>query len=92
VIAIENKQKIYRTNWQTFYVRFQEHFRDFKYGNGKYKFAQHFIDNKHSIVLMEDIMEILHVTKKPSLMNTLERVHIYNVTRLGNQISDKRTV
>jgi len=25
-------------------------------------------------------------------MNTLERFHIYNVTRLDNQITDKRTV
>jgi hypothetical protein len=45
-------------------IRFQEHFRDFKYGNGKSKFAQHLIDNKYSIALIEDSMEILHVSKK----------------------------
>jgi hypothetical protein len=42
---------------------------------------------------MEDIMEILHITKKRSMMNyTLERFHIYNVTGLDNQINDKCTV
>jgi hypothetical protein len=56
------QQKIYRLNRQTFHIRFQEHFRDFKYKNGKSKFA-HLIDNGHSITTMENVMEILHVTK-----------------------------
>jgi hypothetical protein len=42
-----------------FYAEFQELFRDFKYGNGKSKLAQHLSDNKHSIAPVEDIMEIL---------------------------------
>jgi len=86
-----NKKYIVQTG-RAFYVRFQEHFQDFKYGNGKCKFAQHIVDNKHSIAPMEDIMEILHVTKKGNMMNTLERFHIYNVTRLENQINDHRRV
>jgi hypothetical protein len=59
------------------YVRFQEHFRDFKDGNVKPKFAQHSTDNKHSIAPMEDSMEFLYITKKGSMMDTLERFHIY---------------
>jgi hypothetical protein len=35
---------------------------------------------------MVDIMETLHVTKKSNKMNTLEKLHIYNATRLGNQM------
>jgi hypothetical protein len=71
-------------------MRFQENFRDFKYKNGKSKFA-HLIDNGHSIAPVED-MEILHATKKGNKMHTLEKVHIYNVTRLDNQINGKGTV
>jgi len=41
---------------------------------------------------MEDIMEILHITKKGSMMNNFERFHLYNVTWLDNQINDKCTV
>jgi len=41
---------------------------------------------------MEDIMEILRVTEKSNKMNTFEKFHIYNVTRLDNQINDKGTV
>jgi len=64
------------------------------------RFAQHLLDNKHSIGSMEDIMEILHLTSKVSMMNTLERLYIciyiytrvYNGTNLDNQINDKCTV
>jgi hypothetical protein len=43
-------------------VRFQEHLQNFMYGNGKSKFAQHLIDNKHPTAPMQDIMEILHIS------------------------------
>ena len=51
-------------NGRPFRKRFQEYNRDFKYGNGKSRFAQHRLDNKHTIGPMEDIMEILHIEKK----------------------------
>ena len=85
-----NKKYIGQTG-RSFHTRFQEHFRDVEYKNGKSKFA-HLIDNGHSIAPMEDIMEILHVTKKGNKMDTLEKFHICNVTRLDNQINDKGTV
>ena len=37
-------------------------------------------------------MDILYVTKKGKLMNTLERFHIYDETKRNNQINDKNTV
>jgi len=37
-------------------VCFQKHLRDFKYRNGKSRFAQHLIDNGHTVGQMEDIM------------------------------------
>jgi hypothetical protein len=45
------------------YVRFQEHFQNFMYGNEKSKFA-HLTDNKHPIAPMQDSMEILHISLK----------------------------
>jgi hypothetical protein len=47
-----------------FKIRFKEHFRDFKYGNNKSKFAQLLLENKHSFGPMEEIMGIVHVTNK----------------------------
>jgi hypothetical protein len=42
---------------------------------------------------MEDIMEILRITGKGSMMNTLQRFHKYeyNETKLDNHINDKCT-
>jgi len=37
-------------------------------------------------------MEILHTTKQGIMMNTLERFHIFNETRLDNQINDNYEV
>ena len=73
-----------------FKVRFQEHLQNFKCKNNS-KFAQHPIDNKHAIGPMEDIMEVVHVTKKCKLIDTLECFHIYKETKAGNQISDRLT-
>ena len=41
-----------------------EYVNDFKCGNGNSTFAQHLLDNRHSIGTMEEIMDVLHVVKK----------------------------
>jgi hypothetical protein len=58
-----------------FKVRFQEHLRDFKYN--KSKFTQHLIDRKHPMGTIEDIMDIVNITRKGKMMDALESFHIY---------------
>ena len=65
--------------------------RDFKYNNRKSKFAQHLLDNGHAIGDMDEIMKIIHVTKKGRMLNTLESFHIYKETKAGNKINHKLT-
>jgi hypothetical protein len=36
-------------------------------------------------------MEVLHLTSKGAVMNTLEKFHIYRLTKKGVQINDKST-
>jgi len=36
-------------------------------------------------------MEVVHITKKGKLMDTLECFHIYKETKAGNQVSDRLT-
>jgi len=50
-------------------IRFREHLHDFKQRNGKSRFAQHLIDNGHSIGRMED-METLQITSNGKMMGT----------------------
>ena len=73
----------------SFRTRFSEHFRDYKHANYKSKFAQHLLENNHSIGTIDNIMEVLHTTNKGRLMDTLENFHIYKITRENIQINDK---
>jgi len=75
-----------------FKIRFPEHLRDFKYSNYKSKFAQHLSENKHAFGPIEDIMDIVHITNKGKMMDTLEKYYIYKETKSNNQINDKLTV
>jgi hypothetical protein len=75
-----------------FKIRFQEHFRDFKYGNNRSKFAQQLLENKHEIGPMESIMHITHTTNKGKMLDMLEKFYIYREKEAKNQINDKLTV
>jgi len=83
------KKKYIGQNGRSFKTRFREHFRDFKQGNRKYSFAQHLLDNGHSMRPIEDIMGTIHVTNKGQMVDTLEKFHIFRETKLDNQINDK---
>jgi hypothetical protein len=41
---------------------------------------------------VEDILEIIHVTNKGKLMDTLEGFHFYKETKGNNQTNDRLTV
>jgi hypothetical protein len=75
-----------------FRIRFQEHSRGFKYGNGKSRFAAHLLENKHSIGPIDNIMETLHTTGKGRMMDTLERFYVFRETKINNQINDRLTI
>jgi hypothetical protein len=75
-----------------FSVRFREHFHNYKYANNKSKFTEHLLDHHHSFGPMHTTMDVLHLASKGTMMNTLERFHIYNETKTDNQIIDRRTV
>jgi hypothetical protein len=77
-----------QTGW-SFRVRFQEHLRNYKYANNKSKFAQHLLENSHSIGPIGNIMEVLFKTNKGRLMDTMDRCYIYKETRTNNKINDK---
>ena len=52
----------------------------------------HLLENHHPIGHIDNIMEILHITKKGRTMDTIEKYYIYKETKNGNQINDKNTV
>jgi hypothetical protein len=44
--------------------------------------------NLHNYDTMDQIMKILHIEKKGPKLNTLERYHIYEMTKRGLQMND----
>jgi hypothetical protein len=83
--------EVHRSDSRSFTKRFQEHRRDFKNISGNSKFAQHLHENSHSFGHIKEIMQILHITNKGAMMDTLERFHIHKLTKLGKRINDKNT-
>ena len=77
---------------RSFHKRYKEHLHDYKYNIKKSSFASHLLEHNHSTGPIDEIMTILHTTKKGILMDTIEKLHIYNETKLNNQINDKNTV
>jgi hypothetical protein len=81
--------------WQTggaFPVRLREHFWNYKFANNKSKFAEHLLDHSYSCGPMNTTMDILNLTSKVTMMNTLKMFHIYSETKRDNQINDRHTV
>ena len=75
-----------------FHIRFQEHFHDYKYGNNKSKFVHHLLNSRHAISPMESITDIIYITNKNKMLNTMEKFYIYIETKTDNQLNDKCTV
>jgi hypothetical protein len=86
------QHEIYRQTGRFFRARFQEHLRDFRYGNGKSTFALHLLENGHDVWPIQDIMNTIYITDKGRLMDTLEKFYIFRETKLYKQINDKLAV
>jgi hypothetical protein len=50
------------------------------------------LDSNHAIGSKESIMDIIHVTNRDKVLNTIEKLYIYKETKIDNQLSDKCTV
>jgi hypothetical protein len=73
-------QEVYLTNRRPFCVRFNEHYRDYKYANNKSKFVQHVLNEGHSFGPMDEIMDSLYTAKKGGMLDTLEKFYIFRET------------
>lgn len=58
--------------------------------NNNQKCVKHSVDNRHTTVPMEDIMDVSHITNKGRHMNTKKHNYIYK--KNGNHINHKNTV
>jgi hypothetical protein len=67
------KKEVFWTDWQNTLCKIPRTFFDISDMKiEKYKFAQHLVDNRHSIGSIKDITELLHITRRENTMNALE--------------------
>jgi len=52
----------------------------------------HLLENHHSIGHIDNIMEILYITKKGRTMSTIKKYYIFKGTKTENQINDKNKI
>jgi hypothetical protein len=55
------------------------------------KYAQHILDTGHAYGKIEETMDVIHVTGKGRLLNTLERFYIYDLSKNKLQMNDTYT-
>jgi hypothetical protein len=46
------------------------------------------LDTGHTFSMIDQIMELLHIEKQGHKLNTLERLHIYNLSKKTLQMND----
>jgi hypothetical protein len=62
---------------RSFKTRFKEHIRAIKHNTDSSTYAQHILNTGHKYGNIEDTMDIINVTQKGRLMNTIEKFHTY---------------
>jgi hypothetical protein len=71
-----------------FNTRYKEHIRDIKNNNSKSGYSNHILNTGHSYGSLTDTMEIMKIERKGKHLNTLEKCHIYRISKEGIHMND----
>jgi hypothetical protein len=69
-------------------ARCREHIQAIRTNKQTSKYAQHIPDTRHTYNTIKETLEVLHIKKKGQFLNTLERFHIYDLSRQKIQMND----
>jgi hypothetical protein len=67
---------------------YNEHIREIKNNGENSKFALHIQNTGHKCANIEETLDVLHVQRKGSMMNTLESYHIYEAYKRGIHLNE----
>jgi hypothetical protein len=78
---------------RTFNIRYKEHIRDIRNNNNNIGYAQHtsILNNTHEYGNIQDAMDILQITQKGRLMDTIKKYYIYKANREGITLNGTHT-
>jgi hypothetical protein len=73
---------------KNFRTRYKEHIQVIHSNKMTSRYAQHILDTQHAYATMKYTLDILHIERKGPLMNTLERFHIYKLSKENMHVKD----
>jgi hypothetical protein len=73
---------------RTFHDRYKEHVRAIRNNNNNSGYSNHILNTGHAYGTINDTMNIIKTAKKGRHLNTLERYHIYKLSREELHMND----
>jgi hypothetical protein len=77
---------------RTFDTRCKEHIHDIRSNNSNSGYSSHILNTGHTYGTITDTMEIITTGRKGKYLNTLERYHIYEISRDNLHMNDTHIV
>jgi hypothetical protein len=69
-------------------MRYKEHIQAIRSNNGKSGYLNHILNTGHTYGNITDTMEIINTEKSGKHINTLERYHIYKISKHKLHMND----
>jgi hypothetical protein len=84
----DSRSKYIGQTGRTFYTRYKEHIEAIRSNNGNSGYSYHILNTGHAYGTITDTMDIVRTAKKGKHLNTLERYHIYRLSREKLHMND----
>jgi hypothetical protein len=76
---------------RTFHTRYKEHIYAIRNNNANSGYANHILNTGHKYDTITETMDIIRTQRKGNHLNTLEKYHIYKISRDNIQMNDTNT-
>jgi hypothetical protein len=73
---------------RSFGIRYKEHVSAIKHNKDTSTYAQHILDTGHAHGSIQDVMEVIQVTKKGRYMNSIERFHMFCTQKKNRHMNE----
>jgi hypothetical protein len=71
-----------------FNIRYKEHIQAIRNNNSNSGYSNHILNTGHTCGIITDIMEIVKTVKKGRHLNTLEKYHVYRISKDNLHMND----
>jgi hypothetical protein len=72
----------------TFNIRYKEHIHDIRSNNSNSRYSNHILNTGHTYGIIADTMDVITMGRKGKCSNTLERYHVYKLSKDNVHMND----